>query len=133
LPEKKPSDRIRASGWRGMVTTGMRTQSEDTALGAECAQVSLLREATVARRMAIAVSLSQTIIGLARAARPRPGLHPQRCLGCLSIHRARGQALVTSGGRDLPLLPRPLLFGLISTYEPLSCNPFQALGCIPLG
>ena len=68
MPEKKPSDRIRASGWRGMVTTGMRTQSEDTALGAECAQVSLLREATVARRMAIAVSLSQTIIGLARSA-----------------------------------------------------------------
>ena len=46
----------------------MRAQSDDTELRAEIVQVDLLRKATVARRAAIAFSLSETTITLARRA-----------------------------------------------------------------
>lgn len=46
----------------------MRTQSKDTDLHAEMAQIDLLRKATIARRTFIAFSLSETTIGLARRA-----------------------------------------------------------------
>ena len=58
-----------------MVTTGTRTQSEDTELHAERKQLGLLRKATLARRVAIAVSLSRTVIGLAREAIRRRSPH----------------------------------------------------------
>ena len=43
----------------------MRTQSEDTDPHAEGVQLELLRKATVAKRVAIALSLSNTVIALA--------------------------------------------------------------------
>ncbi len=43
----------------------MRTQSADTELQAEAVQLELLRKATVARRAAIAISLSETVVKLA--------------------------------------------------------------------
>jgi hypothetical protein len=46
----------------------MRAQSEDTDLRSERVQIDLLRKATVTRRAAIALSLSETVIGLARRA-----------------------------------------------------------------
>ena len=46
----------------------MRAQSGDTDLCAEIVQIDLLRKATVARRVAIAFSLSETAISLARRA-----------------------------------------------------------------
>lgn len=46
----------------------MRAQSDDTDLRAEMVQIDLLRKATVSRRAAIAFSLSETAIGLARRA-----------------------------------------------------------------
>jgi len=53
----------------------MRAQSEDTDLKAESMQVELLRSATVARRTAIAFSLSETMIELARRAIRRANPH----------------------------------------------------------
>ncbi len=54
----------------------MRTQSEDTDLQAEKMQLDLLRRATLARRVAVAASLSKTTINLAIRAirRQNPGL-----------------------------------------------------------
>jgi hypothetical protein len=46
----------------------MRTQSRDTDLESERVQVDLLRKATIARRSAMAFSLSETAIELARRA-----------------------------------------------------------------
>jgi hypothetical protein len=46
----------------------MRAQAEDTDLRAERVQVDLLRKATVARRLSMALSLSETVICLARRA-----------------------------------------------------------------
>lgn len=46
----------------------MRAQSRDTDLESERVQVELLRKATIARRSAIAFSLSETAIELARRA-----------------------------------------------------------------
>lgn len=43
----------------------MRTQSADTELQAESIQLDLPRNATVARRTAIAISLSETVVRLA--------------------------------------------------------------------
>lgn len=48
--------------------TGMQAQSRDTDLESERVQIDLLRKATIARRSAIAFSLSETAIGLARNA-----------------------------------------------------------------
>jgi hypothetical protein len=50
------------------VEEGMRAQSKDTDLRAEAVQIDLLRHATVARRTAIALALSEQMIGLARRA-----------------------------------------------------------------
>jgi hypothetical protein len=57
----------------------MRTQSEDTDLQAERVQLDLLRRATVARRATTALSLSQTVVELARKAirRQNPELSKQ--------------------------------------------------------
>jgi hypothetical protein len=54
----------------------MRAQSRDTDLEAERVQIGLLRKATIARRAAIAFSLSETAIDLARSAvrRQSPGM-----------------------------------------------------------
>jgi hypothetical protein len=46
----------------------MRVQSRDTDFSAEMAQIDLLRKAGVGRRASIAISLSETAIGLARKA-----------------------------------------------------------------
>jgi hypothetical protein len=46
----------------------MRAQSEDTNQQAEMVQIGLLRSSTVARRLSMAFSLSETAIGLARRA-----------------------------------------------------------------
>jgi hypothetical protein len=46
----------------------MKTQSEDTDLQAERMQIDLLRKSTVSRRISIAMSLSETVIDLARRA-----------------------------------------------------------------
>lgn len=60
----------------------MRAQAQDTDLRAETVQLTLLRKATVARRLAITFSLSQTVISLARAAirRQSPGLGDRELL-----------------------------------------------------
>ena len=60
----------------------MRTQSEDTDLQAEKVQLDLLRRATVARRVALAASLSKTAINLAIKAirRQNPGLSDHEVL-----------------------------------------------------
>jgi hypothetical protein len=60
----------------------MRPQSEDTDPGTELKQIELLRGATVARRTALAFSLSETMIALARRAiqRANPQLSPQETL-----------------------------------------------------
>jgi hypothetical protein len=60
----------------------MRAQSEDTDLHAERVQHDLLRKATIARRAAIAFSLSETMIRLARRAirRQNPNLSNQEVL-----------------------------------------------------
>ena len=61
---------------------GMRTQSEDTCPQAERVQIELLRNASVARRAAIAFSLTQTVVELARQAirRRHPGLSEQEVM-----------------------------------------------------
>jgi hypothetical protein len=46
----------------------MRTQSQDTDPRAEEIQIELLRKATVARRLSLAFSLSQTVIRMAQRA-----------------------------------------------------------------
>jgi len=46
----------------------MTTQSVDTHLGAEEIQIMLLRQATVAKRLAVMRSLSRTVIQLSRRA-----------------------------------------------------------------
>lgn len=53
----------------------MKTQSADTSGEAERAQIALLRQATMARRAALADDLSRTVIALSRAGmkRARPG------------------------------------------------------------
>jgi hypothetical protein len=53
----------------------MRAQSEDTDLQAEKVQLDLLRRSTIARRSAIALSLSETVIALARRAIRRENTH----------------------------------------------------------
>lgn len=53
----------------------MRAQSSDTDLYAEKVQIDLLRKATVAQRTAIAFSLSETAISLARRAIRRQNLN----------------------------------------------------------
>jgi len=53
----------------------MRVQSEDTDVQAERVQIDLLRKATVARRSAIAFSLSDTMIALAHRAIRRQNPH----------------------------------------------------------
>jgi hypothetical protein len=53
----------------------MRTQSADTELHAEGVQLELLRKATVARRASMAISLSETVVGLARSAIRRQNPH----------------------------------------------------------
>lgn len=53
----------------------MRAQSEDTDLRAEGIQIGLLRQATAARRVTIALSWSEQTIDLARKAIRRR--HPQ--------------------------------------------------------
>ena len=60
----------------------MRTQSEDTSPQAERVQIALLRKATVARRATTALSLTQTMVGLARKAirRQHPELSEQEAL-----------------------------------------------------
>jgi hypothetical protein len=60
----------------------VRAQSEDTDLDTERKQIELLRTATVARRTALAFSLSETVIGLARRAirLANPELSPQDVL-----------------------------------------------------
>lgn len=60
----------------------MRAQSEDTNLQAERVQLDLLRRATVARRAATALSLTQTVVELARRAirRQNPELSEQEVL-----------------------------------------------------
>jgi hypothetical protein len=60
----------------------VRLQSEDTDLLTERKQIELLRGATVARRTALAFSLSETAIGLARRAiqLANPELSPQDVL-----------------------------------------------------
>lgn len=59
-----------------------RPQSMDTHLEAEQAQISLLRQASVARRFSVACSLSQSTIQLARRAirRKRPEADEQEVL-----------------------------------------------------
>jgi hypothetical protein len=63
-------------------STDMRSQSEDTDLKTELEQIEMLRSATVARRTALAFSLSETVIGLARRAirRANPQRSPQETL-----------------------------------------------------
>ena len=46
----------------------MKTQSADTSLEAEKAQIELLRKAGVAKRTSLALSLSQTVIAMAKRA-----------------------------------------------------------------
>jgi hypothetical protein len=60
----------------------MRYQSEDTDPKAELKQIELLRSAAVARRTALAFSLSETVIGMARRAiqRANPQLSPREVL-----------------------------------------------------
>lgn len=60
----------------------MRAQSGDTDLQAERVQIDLLRKATVTRRAAIALSLSETVIELARRAirRQNPNLSDDEVL-----------------------------------------------------
>ena len=67
---------------RNAVIADMRTQSEDTDLQAERVQLDLLRRATVAKRATTALSLSQTVVELARKAirRQNPELSKQEVL-----------------------------------------------------
>jgi len=60
----------------------MRAQAADTDPKAEKVQLDLLRAATVARRTALAFSLSETVIGMARRAirRQSPDLTDQDLL-----------------------------------------------------
>jgi hypothetical protein len=71
-----------AGGRMSRKSIAMRSQSEDTDPQAELKQIELLRSASVARRTAIAFSLSETVIGLARRAiqRANPQLSPQDAL-----------------------------------------------------
>jgi hypothetical protein len=67
----------------------VRVQSGDTDPDAERKQIELLRTATVARRTALAFSLSETVIGLARRAirLANPELGPQDVLlRFISLH-----------------------------------------------
>jgi hypothetical protein len=67
----------------------MSSQSEDTDLQTELKQIDLLRGATVARRSALAISLSETMIGLARRAiqRANPQFTPRETLVCfVALH-----------------------------------------------
>jgi len=67
---------------RDAVIADMRAQSEDTNLQAERVQLDLLRRATVARRATTALSLTQTVVELARRAirRQNPELSEQEVL-----------------------------------------------------
>jgi hypothetical protein len=67
---------------RNAVIADMRTQSEDTDLQAERVQLDLLRRATVAKRATTVLSLSQTVVELARKAirRQNPELSKQEVL-----------------------------------------------------
>ena len=85
----------------------MRTQSADTDLQAESVQLDLLRKATVARRAAIAISFSQTMIELACRAirRQDPDLSDHEVLlRFVAIHY--GPELAEGLLRDLARRPK---------------------------
>jgi len=73
----------------------MQAQSQVSDLRAESVQLALLRKAGVARRLATALSLSRTVIGLARAAIRRrcPDLDErQLLLRFVELHYGAGLA-----------------------------------------
>ena len=80
----------------------MRTQSADTDLQAEKIQLELLREAGLGRRMAVAASLSETVVKLATRAirRQNPDLGDREVLlRFVEIHY--GSELADGLRRDL--------------------------------
>jgi hypothetical protein len=82
----------------------MRTQSADTDLQAEKIQINLLQRATLARRVALAASLSETVVKLATRAicRRNPGLDDHEVLlRFVEIHY--GSELAESLRGDLAL------------------------------
>lgn len=82
--------------------SSVRAQSQDTDPNTEQKQIELLRGATVARRTALAFSLSDTVIGLARRAiqLANPELGPQDVLlRFIALHY--GPALAESLQADL--------------------------------
>lgn len=73
----------------------MRARSADTDPSIEQVHIALLRRATVAKRLALATSLSETVIGLARRAirRSVPALDEQGlALRFVEIHYGPGLA-----------------------------------------
>ncbi len=85
----------------------MRTQSADTDLQAEKVQLDLLRRATLERRVAVAASLSETVVKLAtKAIRHRnPDLHDNEVLlRFVEIHH--GPKLAEELRRDLARRPK---------------------------
>ncbi len=84
----------------------MRPQSPDTDLQAEAVQLDLLRRSTVARRVATAVSMSRTVIGLACEAlrRQNPGCTGTELLvRFVAIHH--GSELAEAVRRDMERRP----------------------------
>jgi hypothetical protein len=80
----------------------MRTQSADTDLQAEKIQISLLQQAPLQRRVALAASLSETVVKLATGAirRQNPDLSDHEVLlRFVEIHY--GQELAKGLRRDL--------------------------------
>ena len=80
----------------------MRARSEDTDAEAERVQIDLLRRAGPARRARLALSLSATVIGLARRAirRSVPGASEEE-VGLLFVDRHYGHDLASEVRRDL--------------------------------
>jgi hypothetical protein len=73
----------------------MRPQSEDTDLRAEMVQIDLLRKSTISQRVSMALSLSETVIRLARKAicLQNPHLGDRDALLCfVAIHYGPGLA-----------------------------------------
>jgi hypothetical protein len=73
----------------------MRPQSEDTDLRAEMVQIDLLRKSTISQRVSMALSLSETVIRLARKAIciQNPHLSDRDALLCfIAIHYGSGLA-----------------------------------------
>ena len=73
----------------------MRPQSEDTDLQAEMVQIDLLRKSTISQRVTMALSLSETVIRLARKAicLRNPQLNDRDALlSFVSIHYGSGLA-----------------------------------------